>query len=93
MPSLGTTGSRGYGLSHKAERARWSRKVDAGVVDCARCAQPIEPGRPWDLGHNDERTAWTGPEHRSCNRKAGGANGALVTNAMRRTSVRTSRDW
>jgi hypothetical protein len=93
VPSLGTTGSRGYGLSHKAERARWEPQVDSGLVRCARCTEPIEPGRPWDLGHNDERTAWTGPEHRTCNRRAGGSNGALVTNAMRGTGVHTSREW
>jgi hypothetical protein len=93
MPSVGTTGSRGYGLSHKRERSRWKPKVDAGLVNCARCRQPIEPGRPWDLGHTDDRTAWTGPEHTACNRKAGGANGALVTNAARGRTVRTSRAW
>lgn len=93
MPSAGTTGARGYGLSHKAERERWRPKVDAGLVECARCHQPIEPGRPWDLGHNDERTAWTGPEHRVCNRRAGGANGAMVSNAARHQGTRQSRVW
>jgi hypothetical protein len=93
MPSIGATGARGYGRSHKAERDRWSPKVDAGLVDCVRCGDPIEPGRPWDLGHNDERTAWTGPEHRTCNRRAGGINGAAVTNAMRKTGARSSREW
>ena len=92
MPKA-STAARGYGLAHQQERRRWEPKVDAGLVDCARCHQPIEPGRPWDLGHNDERTAWTGPEHVTCNRKAGGANGAAVTNAMRRKAVRQSRDW
>jgi hypothetical protein len=93
MPSPGTTGDRGYGLTHKQVRASWAPKVDAGIVDCARCGEPIEPGRPWDLGHTDDRTAYTGPEHRSCNRRAGGTNGAMVTNAMRGTAVRTSREW
>jgi len=93
MPSVGTTGQRGYGRGHKAERARWAPKVDRGIVDCARCGELIEPGRPWDLGHNDDRTAWTGPEHRSCNRVAGAKNAAMVTNAMRKAGVHTSREW
>jgi hypothetical protein len=84
---------RGYTTAHDRERARWVPKVDAGLVDCARCHEHIEPGRPWDLGHNDERTEWTGPEHRVCNRRAGGRNGARVTNAMRSKTVHTSRDW
>jgi hypothetical protein len=84
MPSLGTTGQRGYGLAHKAERKRWEPKVDAGLVDCRRCGQPLEPGRPWDLGHPDaDCPKPKGPEHMVCNRSAGGKNGALVTNAMR----------
>lgn len=88
-----TTAQRGYGNSHQVERRRWAPKVDLGQVDCARCGEPLEPGRPWDLGHNDERTAWTGPEHTVCNRRAGGANGAAVTNAMRTEGAHTSRDW
>lgn len=88
-----STAARGYGRAHQQERQRWTPKVDAGLVDCARCHQPIEPGRPWDLGHNDDRSAWSGPEHLTCNRSAGGANGAAVTNAMRREAVRHSRDW
>jgi hypothetical protein len=44
--------------------------VEAGVVRCARCDELIEPGEPWDLGHVDgtERTIYSGPEHRRCNR-------------------------
>lgn len=89
----GSTTRRGYGTAHQRERASWVAKVDAGLVNCVRCKEPIEPGRPWDLGHNDERTGWTGPEHRVCNRRAGGANGAAVTNATRRPTVHTSREW
>jgi hypothetical protein len=86
--------ARGYGRGHKEERKRWEPKVDAGLVDCWRCGQPIEPGRPWDLGHDDEdRTIWRGPEHLTCNRKTGGANGGAVTAALRRRGVRQSRDW
>jgi hypothetical protein len=93
MPGVGTTGARGYGLSHKAERERWRPKVDAGLVDCARCGDRIEPGRPWDLGHTDDRTGWTGPEHVTCNRRAGGVNGAAVTNAQRGAGRHVSREW
>lgn len=87
--------ARGYDRAHQAERARWEPKVDAGLVDCARCGEPIVPGRSWDLGHTDDRADWTGPEHSRCNRAAGGRNGALVTNAQRdvTSTVRTSRDW
>lgn len=88
--------ARGYGVAHQAERARWAPKVDAGQVDCARCGEPIIPGRPWDLGHDDnDRSVYQGPEHRHCNREAGGRNGAAVSNAKRglQPVVRTSRDW
>lgn len=87
------TRARGYGSDHDRERRRWAPRVDAGLVDCTRCHEPIEPGRPWDLGHNEQRTGWSGPEHSRCNRKAGGVNGALVTNASRRPAVRQSREW
>lgn len=93
MPPTKSTAARGYGSAHQQERERWVPRVDAGGVDCARCSEPIEPGRPWDLGHNDDRTGWTGPEHRVCNRRAGGANGATVTNALRTEGVHHSRDW
>jgi hypothetical protein len=93
MAKAGTT-ARGYGTKHQRERARWAPRVEAGLVDCGRCGDRIQPGRPWDLGHDDDRRTYRGPEHPSCNRKAGGANGARVTNALRRRgAVRTSRDW
>jgi hypothetical protein len=91
--TAGTT-ARGYGTSHQRERKRWAPKVDAGLVDCRRCDQPIEPGRPWDLGHPDDACPKPkAPEHRVCNRRAGGSNGAMVTNAMRGAAVHHSREW
>jgi hypothetical protein len=90
---LKRTAARGYGSAHQRERAKWVRKVAAGLVNCARCRQPIEPGRPWDLGHTDDRRGYTGPEHQRCNRVAGGRNGARITNAMRVQGRQTSRDW
>jgi hypothetical protein len=66
--AMGSTVERGYGYQHKKLRAQWKVKVEAGEVDCARCGHPIEPGTPWDLDHNEDRTAYLGPSHRACNR-------------------------
>jgi hypothetical protein len=64
--------------AHRARRRRWAPLVEAGVVRCTRCGELIRPGEPWDLGHVDgsERTVYSGPEHRRCNR---------ATNTHRRT--------
>jgi hypothetical protein len=64
----GTTTERGYDARHRQLREAWRPLVEAGDVDCARCHEPILPGDPWDLGHTDDRTGWTGPEHRAHNR-------------------------
>jgi hypothetical protein len=66
----GTRIERGYGQEHRAERARWAESVALGGVACARCGALILPGEAWDLGHSDDRTRWTGPEHARCNRAA-----------------------
>ena len=71
----GNSTQRGYGSAHQRERARWSQRMVAGErVVCPRCGCPILPGQRWDLGHNDARDAWTGPEHAHCNRAAGASN-------------------
>jgi predicted kinase len=67
----GTTLQRGYGADHRRERAKWAPLVEAGQVRCWRpeCGQPIRPGQPWDLGHDDhDRSVYRGPEHAACNR-------------------------
>lgn len=69
-----TTTARGYGYRHQQERKRWEPIVQAGGVECHAevCFMPsraIDPGEEWDLGHTLDRTDWTGPEHRYCNRK------------------------
>lgn len=83
-----STTARGYGTTHQAERRRWQPIVDAGDAICWRCQQPIAPDADWDLGHNDERTGYIGPEHPTCNRSAGGRNGAAAANANRQTTSR-----
>lgn len=90
-----TQEERGYGRKHQILRKKWARRVATGEVYCARqgpkCeGMPILPDQPWDLGHDDTRQAYTGPECIPCNRGAGGARGAAVTNA-RRKAVR--REW
>jgi hypothetical protein len=84
---------RGYGQKHRVLRARWSRLVASGNCFCARCGQVILAGEPWDLGHDDlDRSEYTGPEHASCNRRAGGRNGGLARARQRRV-VAWSREW
>ena len=95
MPKPGSTTARGYGATHQAERAKWIPIVKAGGVVCARhgpkcIGKPIMADQAWDLGHNDDRTAWTGPECIPCNRGAGGQAGAAVTNAKWSMTV---REW
>jgi hypothetical protein len=66
-------GQHVYGTVHKKERRRWAGRVKAGVVDCWRCGELIDPSDGWDLGHVDEDGRNRGfptrhPEHRGCNR-------------------------
>lgn len=90
---MASTSERGYGAAHQRERDRWAPVVAAGGAMCARqgpkcIGKPLAPDQPWDLGHNDDRTAWTGPECIPCNRGAGGANGAAVANEKRAMTIR-----
>lgn len=65
----GSTTARGYGTQHQRERRRVARLVNAGLAYCWRCRKHIEPGSPWDLGHDDrDRSITRGPEHQHCNR-------------------------
>lgn len=90
MPAKRSTTARGYGADHQRERAKWKPRVQRGDVDCARCGEPIEPDDHWDLGHTDDRTGWTGPEHASCNRR----DGANKTNGTHEPVVYVpSIDW
>jgi hypothetical protein len=87
MPSQAKTAARGYGNHHQRERAKWEPLVEAGQVDCHAklCLMPtrwIEPGSIWHLGHTEDRTTWTGPEHPRCN---------CTEAAIRRHAMRNSR--
>lgn len=76
----GKTSERGYGASHVALRNRLLAAWRPGQP-CARCGQPMlyrwtldSAGRrvsAIDLGHDDQRTGYTGLEHRACNRRDG----------------------
>lgn len=69
----GTRQQRGYTTEHDRLRRHYAPLVAAGQICCSRCSEPIHPDEPWDLGHTDDRTAWTGPEHANrCNRAAAG---------------------
>jgi hypothetical protein len=67
------TVERGYGETHRRLRRHWAPAVATGGVLCSRCGRYIRLGEPWDLGHDDEdRSRWSGPEHRACNRATSG---------------------
>ncbi|MGL5851640.1 MAG: hypothetical protein ACRCZD_12750 [Phycicoccus sp.] len=67
-------------LLRTGHRRMWATAVDLGLVSCARCHEPINPGQPWDMGHvvdviNGGDPLHMLPEHASCNRSAGGRVG------------------
>lgn len=86
-----TAAQRGYGWTHVQTRRRTARIVAAGRATCSRCSQPILPGQPWDLDHTDDRTAYAGPAHASCNRAAGARKGNRLR--ARVTRWTTSGTW
>ncbi|MDF7665719.1 hypothetical protein [Bifidobacterium sp. ESL0745] len=80
----GSASRRGYGKAHQAEREKWKRLMSQGVRPiCKRCGLPVFPWQAWDLGHNDARTGWSGPEHAHCNRSAGQANSVRMRERWR----------
>ena len=84
----GETTARGYGWHHQRIRSGWAPLVAGGQVCCLRCGELIQPGTPWDLGHSDfDRSQYTGPEHRRCNRAAA----ARRTNELRRRKAEFRR--
>lgn len=83
----GRTTANGYGHEHQQERAALAPLVAQGGWVCTRFGHPQFPDCPgeipahelhegaqvWELGHDDEdKDVYTGPEHKACNRRAGG---------------------
>lgn len=83
--TTGSTTARGYGHHHQQLRKRLLAAWHPGQP-CARCGKPLTDPAAIDLGHTEDRAAYTGLEHRSCNRGAG----AEKTNTQRR---RPRRPW
>lgn len=76
----------GYGAEYQRTKDRYRPIVASGQASCTatRCLAPtryISPTEPWDLGHSDDRSHIAGPQHRRCNRTAGGYNGAKKAQA------------
>ena len=73
----GTRQQRGYDAEHDRLRAAYQRRMDAGErFTCWRCGRDLEPGAPWDLGHDDlDRSIHRGPEHVACNRPTASRRG------------------
>ena len=88
MPKVGSTKARGYSGRHQALRKQYKRRMARGErFDCWRCGQPIEPGAPFDLGHDDhDRNIYRGPEHvgRECPK-----GGNRATSGRRKTNAPT----
>lgn len=92
MPEQRSTTARGYGAEHQRVRAQWAKAVAAGTAECharicLHATRAIDPDEAWDLGHNESRTTWTGPEHVKCNRTEG------ARHRDRDRPFLTSRNW
>lgn len=90
----GSTTERGYGWRHQQARAKALRALQDGDA-CVRCGGPMyrADSKNLDLDHTEDRAAYRGLAHRSCNRQAGQA--VAVANRMKSaaSTVINSRVW
>jgi hypothetical protein len=66
----GTRAARGYGPPHTRLRATLAPLLPQGVLRCVTCGVTLTD--TFDLGHNDDRTGYIGPQCWPCNRGDGG---------------------
>lgn len=65
-----------YDATHRATRAAWQRRIDAGEAPiCSLCPRPILPGQAWHLDHLPGTSTYRGPAHASCNTRDGAIRG------------------
>lgn len=84
-------------MSQHHRTKRWANvaakaRKEIGVqlpLPCHHCGRPVHADTPWDVGHivdlahGGDAKQYTAT-HRSCNRSAGGKEGAAKTNARRK---------
>jgi hypothetical protein len=80
---------RGYGSQHRAARRRGL--AGAYGLPCHWCGQVMAPGQALDLDHTDDRSAYRGFAHASCNRSAGAKKRNAL--AAQRNRLVTSQRW
>lgn len=75
-------------------RAAWARGEE---VYCRRCGVEIRPNQLFDAGHIDAHAEPSienaAPEHRRCNRSAGGKVGAAITAQKRGKTTFAPLPW
>jgi 5-methylcytosine-specific restriction endonuclease McrA len=96
---------------HEAWRNGGSRRARVRLAatlpaPCCRCGRPVLPTDQWEADHSVPLVRWPEgkpypdrlimPAHKSCNRRAGGKDGARITNAMkaqRKNESKGLRAW
>jgi hypothetical protein len=93
VPRPKGTIARGYGATHRTTRR--ALLPTAYGSPCTRCGRLILVGDAIDLDHTDDRTAYLGFAHATCNRSAGATLGNRVRALTRRLRQATyqSRQW